>query len=155
MQLQKNLIRIRTRDFDEIEVSPDQIIEFPKGIFAFEEYTKYIIITPLGDGKFPVWLQSAENPGLCFILFDPYEFCRDYAVAVPDEDVKALEITKDSQLQFFVISVIPENYMDATVNMKSPIILNTDNLKAAQVIAENDYPIKFPVFAKTDAKGDG
>ena len=141
-------ITVKTRDFDEIEVSPSEIITFPQGIFAFEEYKDYILISPLGSGKCPVWLQSTENPNLCFILFDPLEFCADYQVTVADEDIAVLEMDDDRDAKFYVISVIPENNMDATVNLKSPIIINTRNHKAAQVIAANDYPIKFPVFAK-------
>lgn len=141
-------ITVKTRDFDEIEVTRKDIITFPQGIFAFEEYKEYIIIAPLGDGRFPVWLQSVENPNLCFILFNPLEFCPAYRVTVADEDVSVLDMEDDSDARFFVIAVIPENHMDATVNLKSPIILNTRNNKAAQVIVADDYPIKFPVFAK-------
>ncbi|MCM1522978.1 MAG: flagellar assembly protein FliW [Ruminococcus sp.] len=141
-------ITVKTRDFDEIQVSKKDIITFPNGIFAFEEYRDYILLTPLGEGKFPVWLQSTENPNLCFILFNPLEFCPEYRVTVADEDVEPLEMDSDEDSRFYVISVIPENYMDATVNLKSPIIVNSRNNKAVQVIVADDYPIKFPVFAK-------
>ena len=143
-------ITVKTRDFDEIQVSPKDIITFPEGIFAFEEYKSYILITPLGSGKFPVWLQSTENPNLCFILFNPLEFCPDYRVTVADEDLAPLDLDSNEDTGFYVISVIPENNMDATVNLKSPIIINTKNNKAVQVIVADDYPIKFPVFAKED-----
>lgn len=143
-------ITVKTRDFDEIQVSSKDIITFPQGIFAFEEYRDYIIIAPLGEGKFPVWLQSVENPNLCFILFDPFEFCADYRVTVADEDVEPLEMENDSDAKFYVIAVIPENNLDATVNLKSPVIVNPKNNRAVQVVAADDYPIKFPVFAKED-----
>ncbi|MGN0641595.1 MAG: flagellar assembly protein FliW [Huintestinicola sp.] len=149
-ELQTDKIKIRTRDFDEIEVSAKDIIEFPNGIFAFEEYKNYILIAALGNGKYPVWLQSTENPNLCFILFNPLEFCPNYRVTVADEDVECLDLESDDDAQFFVIAVVPENHMDATVNLKSPIVLNTKNKKAAQVIVADNYPIKFPVFAKGD-----
>ena len=97
-----------------------------------------------------MWLQSTENPNLCFILFDPLEFCSDYRVTVADEDVDVLDMEDDNDAKFYVIAVIPENNMEATVNLKSPIIINTKNNKAAQVIAADDYPIKFPVFAKKE-----
>lgn len=144
----KEKILVKTRDFDEIEVSGKDIITFPEGIFAFEDYKKYILLTPLGEGKYPVWLQSVENPNLCFILFNPLEFCSGYRVTVADEELVPLEMTDDGDASFYVIAVIPENNMDATVNLKSPIIINTRNNKAVQVIVADDYPIKFPVFAK-------
>lgn len=141
-------ITVKTRDFDEIEVTRKDIITFPQGILAFEEYKEYIMLTPLGEGKFPVWLQSVENQNLCFILFDPVEFCPNYRVTVADEDVDFLDIENDEDASFYVIAVVPEDHMDATVNLKSPIIINSANRKAAQVIVADNYPIKFPVFAK-------
>ncbi|MDE7295230.1 MAG: flagellar assembly protein FliW [Oscillospiraceae bacterium] len=141
-------ITVKTRDFDEIEISEKEIITFPQGLFAFEEEKKFILLTPLGEGKSPVWLQSTENPSLCFIMFSPFEFCPDYRVTVPDEDISFLEITDHKDAAFYVIAVIPENNMDSTVNMKSPVIINTANRLGGQVIAAENYPIKFPVFAK-------
>ncbi len=146
--MSENKITVKTRDFDEIEVTDKDIITFPAGPFAFEEYTRFILIAPLGNGKFPAWLQSVDNPNLCFIVFDPNEFCAGYRVDVEESELSCIELENTEDAQFFAIAVIPENSMDATVNLKSPIILNTANNKAAQVIAANDYPIQFPVFAK-------
>ncbi|MCM1577902.1 MAG: flagellar assembly protein FliW [Ruminococcus sp.] len=141
-------ITVKTRDFDEIEVSGKDIITFPKGLFAFEDEKSFILLTPLGEGKSPVWLQSTGNPALCFIMFSPFEFCGDYRVTVPDEDISYLELNDRSDAAFYVIAVIPENNMDSTVNMKSPVIINTKKHLGGQVIAAENYPIKFPVFAK-------
>ena len=141
-------IKVMTRDFDEIEVTEKDIITFTNGIFAFEQYSRYILISPLGNGKCPVWLQSVDNPGLCFIMFDPFEFCRNYRVTADEGDLSAIDITDEKDAAFYVIAVIPEDHMEATVNLKSPIIINSKNNKAVQIIAAEDYPIKFPVFAK-------
>ena len=141
-------ITVVTRDFDEIEVTKNDIITFPRGLFAFEEERSFILLTPLGEGKSPVWLQSTENPSLCFIMFSPFEFCQDYRVTVADEDISYLEMQDSKDAAFYVIAVIPENSMDSTVNMKSPVIINTAKRLGGQVIAAESYPIKFPVFAK-------
>lgn len=141
-------IKVKTRDFDEIEVSEKDIITFPQGLFAFEEEKRFILLSPLGEGKTPVWLQSADNPSLCFIMFNPFEFCSDYRVTVPDEDISVLEMSDSKDLVFYVLAYVPDNHMDSTVNMKSPVIINTANCMAAQVIAAENYPIEFPVFAK-------
>lgn len=141
-------IKVKTRDFDEIEVCEKEVITFPRGLFAFEEERKFILLTPLGEGKSPVWLQSTENPSLCFIMFSPFEFCPDYRVTVTDEDISFLDMTNHEKAAFYVIAVIPENNMESTVNMKSPVIINTENRLGAQIIAAENYPIKFPVFAK-------
>ena len=35
---------------------------------------------------------------------------------------------------------------DTTVNLKAPLVINTDTRKGCQVIVEDDYPIKFNVY---------
>ena len=45
----------------------------------------------------------------------------------------------------WVVAVVPENFRDATVNLKSPVYLNTTTQKGAQIILEGDYPVRFPI----------
>ena len=44
---------IKTRDFGEQIISEDKIINFPHGIFAFEDERRFIMLSPLGEDKFP------------------------------------------------------------------------------------------------------
>lgn len=141
-------ITVKTRDFDEIQISERDIITFPDGLFAFEESKRFFLISPLGEGRSPVWLQSVDDPSLCFILFSPFEFCSDYSVTVSDNDMDFPK-PQDKDALYYVIAMIPEHdNMSATVNLKSPLIINTRTRKAVQIIADENYPIKFPVFAK-------
>ena len=43
---------------------------FP-AIFGFEEFTDYVALQDDEVGDNIIWLQSAQNPQLCFILLDP------------------------------------------------------------------------------------
>ena len=48
---------------------------------------------------------------------------------------------------FILVTVtVPNNPKDFTVNLKAPIVINTDNNKGIQVIAEEDYPVKYKVY---------
>lgn len=143
---------INTRDFGEVNISENEIITFPEGIYAFEDDHRYVLLSPCGENKYPMWLQSVDNSNVCFIVFNPFEFDEGYAVTIDDETVKNIEINGGSVLDYLVIAVIPGEYVDSTVNMKSPIVVNSDNNKAAQIIAPENYPIKFPVFKKEEIK---
>ncbi len=139
---------INTRDFGEIEISENDILNFPEGIYAFEENRRYVLLSPCGVDKYPMWLQSVDNANVCFIVFNPLEFAPAYSVT-PDEDAaRILACGNPEDIQYFVIAVIPENYINTTLNMKSPIAVNTLTRTAAQVIAQENYPIKFPAFKK-------
>lgn len=144
-------MKILTRDFEEIEISECDIITFPSGIFAFEDNHKFVLISPLGENVYPMWLQSVENSELCFIVFNPVEFFPDYSVSLENSDHKAIQLEKDDQnVLYLAIAVIPDNYKDATINLKSPIIINANKNLAVQVIAVESYPLKHPVFLKEE-----
>jgi flagellar assembly factor FliW len=98
-----------------------------------------------------MWLQSIDNANLCFIVFDPREFVSDYSVTIDENIRRALDIKEDSVLDYLSMALIPEDYKNTTINLKSPLVVNSDNKRAVQVIAQENYPIKFPAFKKEEA----
>lgn len=140
------IINIYTRDFGKQEIPLSEVITFPKGIIAFDELTEYALLSPLGDGKYPMWLQSVQKPGLCFIVFDPCELCSGYKPVISPEDMAVIDANENSDIRFLAIAVVPEDFHQATANLKSPLAVNADNKKAVQMIAAEDYPLKFSIY---------
>lgn len=145
-------IKVKTRDFDEIEISEREILYFPEGMFAFEDSKRFVLLAPMGENKFPMWLQSVDSEDICFIIFDPFASCPDYSVTLSDSEKKLLGIKDDAadKIEYLVIGVVPGKYEDTTVNLKSPIAVNTETNTAVQIIAPEKYPIKFPLFKKEE-----
>ncbi|MCL2068983.1 MAG: flagellar assembly protein FliW, partial [Oscillospiraceae bacterium] len=93
---------------------------------------------------------SDLNP--CFVVFDPREIIAEYRPQVEAGDLRALGCRRISDLKFYVIAVVPDDFRKATVNLKSPIAVNPGTNAAMQVILANaDYPIRFPL---TDDTGE-
>lgn len=141
---------IKTRDFGEEEISEEVIIDFPNGVYAFEENHRFVLLSPCGENKYPMWLQSADDQNLCFIVFDPREFVPDYSVEL-DAETKKLLGENSSELDFLCMAVVPNEYINTTLNLKSPIVINSAEKKGVQVIAAENYPLKFPAFKKEGA----
>lgn len=139
---------IKTRDFGEQTISEDKIINFPHGIFAFEDEHRFIMLSPLGEDKFPAWLQGIDNENLCFIVYAPEQIVENYSITADAESLAAAELGENDEPQYLVLAVVPEEYKDTTVNLKSPILINPDKMLAVQTIAAENYPIKFPIFKK-------
>ncbi len=139
---------VKTRDFGEQTVSEEKIINFPAGLFAFEEQHRFIMLSPLGENVFPAWLQSVDDEDLCFIVYDPEQLTDNYSVTIDGESLSAVGSKDGDKLRYLVLAVVPEEYKNTTVNLKSPIIINTEKMLAAQTIAAENYPIKFPIFQK-------
>ena len=141
---------IKTRDFGEEEISEEVIIDFPNGVYAFEENKRFVLLSPCGEDKYPMWLQSVDNPNLCFIVFDPKEFVPDYSVEL-DRETKELLEANGEELDLLCMAVVPDEYINITLNLKSPIVINSKAKKGVQVIAAENYPLKFPAFKKEGA----
>lgn len=133
---------ISTRDFGEVEVSKENIYHFSQPIFGFEEFTDYIVLHDEEIGENIVWLQSVQNSGLCFIMMDPSVVAPDFNPVLPEDADKLLG---DGDYFCWVIAVIPQNFRDSTVNLKSPVFMNPSTHLAAQIMLEGDYPVRFPI----------
>lgn len=140
--------RVETRDFGEIEAERDHILTFPQGLFAFEDQREFVLISPLGEDAFPMWLQSVQGKSPCFIVFDPTALVPDYIPVLSQEAKGILKAGEGEALQWLAIAVVPEDCRDTAINLKSPIAVNRNKKLAAQVIQEGDLPLRFPIYPK-------
>ena len=116
-------MEIMTRDFGKVNVDESKIFNFPSGLFAFEECRQFALLSPLGDGVYPMWLQSTENVTPCFIVFDPAIIDGAYKITLNSSEKKLLKIDDSSNVRCLSIAVVPEDYKKTTVNMKCPIVI--------------------------------
>ena len=146
------MISIETRDFGTIEVDENDVYDFPNGLYAFEDSKKFALLSPLGDDVYPMWLQSMDDPGLCFIVFNPVLIDGGFTVMLADNERSQLGLDKDGDATARVIAKVPADYKHTTVNMKSPIVINKQQHKAIQVILPLDYPFRMPIYASREVK---
>ena len=135
-----------------VNVDESKIFNFPSGLFAFEECRQFALLSPLGDGVYPMWLQSTENVTPCFIVFDPAIIDGAYKITLNSSEKKLLKINDSSNVRCLSIAVVPEDYKKTTVNMKCPIVINSDENLAAQVILPEKYEIRLPIYVDKGAK---
>ncbi len=139
-------MKIITRDFGEQEVDESRIISFPEGIIGFEDAKRYALLSPLGDGVFPMWLQSVDGKEPCFVVYDPMEIYGDYRFEISDEEQSLLRIDEKSRYRCLAVAIVPDDYKKTTVNLRCPIVVNTDERIAAQIILTEHYDFKAPVY---------
>jgi len=139
-------MKIITRDFGEQEVDESRIITFPEGIIGFEDKKKYALLSPLGDEVFPMWLQSVDAKEPCFVVYDPMEIYGDYKFGISDEEQELLRIDENSPYRCLAVAIVPEDYRKTTINLRCPIVVNTKDRIAAQIILTEHYEFKAPVY---------
>lgn len=135
-------MRINTRDFGEIDVDEAAIYHFSQPIFGFEEYTDYVALQDDEVGESLLWLQSAQNAQLCFILLDPSGIAEFQPVLPAGSD----KLLGEEDCFCWVITCVGVNAKDSTVNLKSPVFLNPVTHRAAQIMLESDYPVRYPIM---------
>ncbi len=89
-----------------------------------------------------VKMQALEDEHVSFTLIDPFVL-RNYDFEIPDNIQKLLEIDEKSNILILNIVLIQTPIEDSVVNFVGPLVFNTDNKKAAQIIlAEStDYGV--------------
>ncbi|MCR5099816.1 MAG: flagellar assembly protein FliW [Butyrivibrio sp.] len=140
-------MKLTTRIFGEIEIEDDKIINFPQGIVGFPGMTKFALMHDgERDSSLIRWLQSLDEPAFALPVIDPLKVKPDYNPVVEDEVLKPLMPLNDDMLVLVTVTV-PSDLTKMTVNLKGPIIINSDNCKAVQIILDDDeYMVKYPIY---------
>ena len=144
--------KVITDRFGEIEIDESKIVHFENGIPAFEDEHEFVIF-PYDDESPYYFMQSLKSPELAFILTIPFLFFPDYQIEIDDASIKELNITNQDSITLYSLVTIPNGsvrYM--TTNLLAPVVLNTDNMKAKQLVMEKSgYTTKHRLFP--DQKG--
>ncbi len=138
-------MKIATRDFGVIEIDDNTVINMPNGILGFEDTKRYTLISPLGEDTFPMWLQSVDGVQPCFVVYDPMQIYSDYSFEITDEEQELLKIDENTPYRCLAVAIVPEDFKKTTINLRCPLVINTKDNIAAQIILE-EYDFKCPVY---------
>jgi len=136
-------MKVYTTHFGEIEINDDTIITFPAGILGFPQYKKYALIDV--DENSPLkWLHSIEEPSLAFVVTDPNLFRPDYSIDAWKKDLEDIQVTNAEEVIVLVLVTVPTDPSKMTANLKGPVLINTSNNLAKQLVVDNpEYDIKY------------
>lgn len=148
-------MQLNTRLFGEIEIEEEKIIFFEKGIIGFPHCQRFTLImdeTEDGKRKNISWLQSIEEPGFALPVMDPLIIKEDYNPHVEHELLKNLGSLTEENTYVLVTVTVPSDVKKLSVNLKAPIVINVEEKKADQIIIEDSFPVKYPIYEILQAK---
>lgn len=126
-------MKLTTSQFGEVEFSDEKIIKFNDGLFGFEEYTDFLLISE-EEGIF-YWLTSIDEPELIFPLF-------------PTRMLVELE-EPGQNFEVFSIATLDRDPSKITVNLKAPVYLNQKERLGYQKIIDNEnFPVDYNLFVE-------
>ena len=152
---------LETDAYGEIEYEEKDLITFPDGIFGFQDLKHYLLLS-LTEGDDTVLLMLAtDRPEIVFAIVNPLIFCPDYSPALSEAELSFLDADDADELSYYAICNIRNQaeYLQSTVNLKCPLVIDPVTRKGMQVILSNPayrYRHRFDSFAALAAEvGDG
>ncbi|RME89573.1 MAG: flagellar assembly protein FliW [Candidatus Hydrogenedentota bacterium] len=147
-------IIIGTKAFGQKEIDSKSILHFPEGIFAFEEYHKFVIL-PHKKGSQFFWLQSLDEPSLAFLTLRPHDILEKYEPELLPDSLSLIELDSWEKAQIYCIVTIPPNQPEKmTVNLQGPILINPKKGLGGQFIsADEKHLVRMPVLEIIESGG--
>ena len=140
---------VNTRLFGEVTIDDDKIIKLEKGIVGFPDLKNFTLIydNEKGEGERSImWFQSLDEPQFAMPVLNPIDIVSDYNPTVNDELLEPLGDLNEDNLYVLVTVKVPKKLEEMTINLKAPIIINSENLQGGQIIVEDDVDVRFPIY---------
>ena len=147
-------------EYGAVEYEKDDLVMFSDGLFGFPKLTQYLLLNLNEDDDSMLLLMSVEEQRAEFVLINPFLLCPDYDPQLAPEELACLGVDDRDELSYYTICVVRENYLENTVNLKCPLVINPQTRHGIQVILENspyEYRHKlcsFSTVADSTDEGD-
>lgn len=141
-------MKVNTRLFGEIDVAEEKIIHLENGIVGFPDLQKFTLIYDSDDedNTSIMWFQSLDEPQFALPVLSPKDVRPDYDPTINDEYLTPLGDLNEDNLLVLVTVKVPKNIESMTVNLKAPIVINSDTRKGDQIIVEDDEQVRYPIY---------
>jgi flagellar assembly factor FliW len=123
----------------------DEVVLIPYGLLGFERVKNYRLLADPAVEPF-LWFEMQQDPKQAFLVLCPEMVAPNYQPDLDDQDVEFLAL-EDPADAFILNTVTLRDGGRATVNLKSPIVINRRTWIGKQVIPINaaQYPVRHPL----------
>ena len=147
---------IQTIHFGRLEIEDEETILFPQGLPGFEECRRFV---PLHRAEVSglVFLQSLEQPGLCFVAVVVRPLWPEYELWLSGEDREVLGLDGEGEgdLADDVVALAVLSFTEGeppTANLLAPVAICWGTRRALQVVRRDErYSLREPLPAMEEA----
>ena len=126
---------LQTKYFGQLDCPEEQVLQFPKGLFGFEEEKRFFLLPFEGS---LLCFQSVATPALAFVAVNPFFLKPDYAPVLTREELEELGVERSEELCFYALCVARNPVAGSTVNLRCPVLINDQTRQAMQVILDTE-----------------
>ena len=91
-------MKLTTKYFGEINYSEEDVLHFPRGIFAFEEEREFLLLPFSGSDGTLLCLQSLTTPQLAFVVMNPFTMDPAYTPVLQPEELSDMGVEESTEL---------------------------------------------------------
>ncbi len=139
-------MKIAADTLDRTKIKPEDksfACEFPWGMIGFPDSKKYSIVSTPQIEPF-LKMVSEDEPGVHFILVDPWQVKPDYLFEIPDHEVDRLQLEDASSMMTLSVVTIHRKKSGISLNLAAPVVINLDRMTGAQIILDdNTQPLRY------------
>ena len=141
-------MKATTRLFGEIEIGEEKIVTIEQGIIGFPNLNHFTLIfdSEKEEKSGIMWLQSLDDGEVAIPVLVPTELMPEYNPTVNNELLEGLGSLTPENIYVLVTVTVPKDIRRISVNLKAPIIVNTDTNRGCQLIVEDDYEVRHNIY---------
>lgn len=145
---------VQSLKLGQLEMPEDKIIKMVKPILGFEHLSNFCLVE-VEELKPFLWFQSIDDSAVSFLVANPILFKSDYIIEINSKEVAELMIKKSEAVETYVILSFHENSEQMSANLQGPILINTENNLAKQMILVNSgYEVKYLLYDQEDESAE-
>jgi flagellar assembly factor FliW len=142
---------VETTNFGRISFEEGSALEFPRGLPGFDHCRGFVVLQfPQSDPL--IFLQSLEDPGLCFITMPVLAVEPRYRLEVNAEDLELIGLRGSSPKigeNVLCLAVLSLREEGPTANLLAPVVVNLRTGRSVQAVAaESGYSHQHALFAE-------
>ncbi|MDH7576917.1 MAG: flagellar assembly protein FliW [Bacillota bacterium] len=140
-------MQVKTSRFGSLEVAPERLIRFPRGMVGFPGLKEYFFV-PVPENTVFAWMQAKDDPDVAFLMVDPFVFYPDYQVELSEGVCHFLQLRNPGEATLLTVVTIPaQGVKGMTTNLLAPVVINHVKGLGQQVVLETgEYHTKHPLF---------
>jgi flagellar assembly factor FliW len=142
-------MKLQTTNFGTMEIQESSALEFPEGLPGFERCRRFAALEGAGAAGL-IFLQSLEQPQLCFVTVPLRALWPDYGMAITAEEKELLgfdacaSIPEGDLTMLAILSFVEGE--EPTANLAAPVVVNVGTRRALQLVCPDArYAVRQPL----------
>jgi flagellar assembly factor FliW len=133
---------------DILDASADvPVIDLVHPMPGFPDDRRFALVDLDGTGQL-CSLTSLDHEDLRFLVAPPATFFPDFALEIDDATIADLDIHSAEDVMVLLVVNPGATLLTSTANLRAPVVLNTANRRACQVIVDDaDLSVSTPLVA--------